>query len=110
MLSACALHEDHPCSGSHLHRGASQRPCPAAPLVKITDQDPRVGLRIALVGNGRGAVRHKKGAKIDAHDLVARFNFFKTKGYELHCGSRVDIWQGRGGEDLWTHRQLGKNR
>lgn len=67
---------------------------PTKPLVNVTDRDPRRGLRIALVGNGRGVIKHKKGAKIDAHDLVGRFNFFKTKGFEQHCGSRVDLWQG----------------
>ena len=60
-----------------------------------TDRDPRRGLRIALVGNGRGVTKHKKGAKIDAHDLVGRFNFFVTKGDGVHCGSRLDLWHGR---------------
>ena len=59
-----------------------------------TARDPRRGLRIALVGNGRGVTKHKKGVKIDAHDLVGRFNFFVTKGYEVHCGSRLDLWHG----------------
>lgn len=43
---------------------------PTQALVNITDRDPRKGLRIALVGNGRGVVKHTKGEKIDAHDLV----------------------------------------
>ena len=39
--------------------------------------------RIALVGNGRGVLKSRKGERVDSeHDLVGRFNFFVTKGYE----------------------------
>ena len=74
---------------------------PTAPLVNITDRDARRALTIALVGNGRGVIKHKdqraaqrsvRGDKIDKHDLVGRFNFFVTAGYEKSCGTRTDLW------------------
>ena len=49
--------------------------------------------RIALVGNGRGVLKSRKGERVDSeHDLVGRFNFFVTKGYERDAGRQADLW------------------
>jgi len=49
--------------------------------------------RIALVGNGRGVLKSRKGERVDSeHDLVGRFNFFVTKGYERDVGRKLDLW------------------
>lgn len=49
-------------------------------------------LRIVLVANGRSVLSTTKGKEVDEHDLVGRFNFFKTLGFEQHVGSKVDLW------------------
>lgn len=50
-------------------------------------------LKIAIVANGKSVLNEKgKGALIDAHDLVCRFNYFKTAGFEDYVGKRVDLW------------------
>lgn len=49
--------------------------------------------KIVLVGNGRGVLKSRKGEKIDnEHDIVGRFNFFVTKGYERDVGRKLDLW------------------
>jgi len=49
-------------------------------------------LRIVLVANGRTVLTSTKGAEVDQHDIVGRFNFFKTDGFEKNVGSKVDLW------------------
>eukprot|EP00976_Prorocentrum_cordatum_P079640 1183639-Prorocentrum_minimum.AAC.6 len=49
-------------------------------------------VRIVLVANGRSVLKSSKGDEVDQHDLVGRFNFFKTLGFEQHVGSKVDLW------------------
>ena len=49
-------------------------------------------MTIALVGNGSSLKRLKKGAEIDAHDIVIRMNlFYKFLDPEI-TGTKVDIW------------------
>mgnify|MGYP001259562596 CR=1 FL=1 len=49
--------------------------------------------RIALIGNGRGVLKSRKGAEIDReYDIVGRFNFFQIQGFERDVGTRVDMW------------------
>lgn len=47
---------------------------------------------IVLVGNGKSNLKKEHGAKIDAMDLVGRFNFFKLKKFEKNVGTRTDLW------------------
>ncbi len=47
---------------------------------------------IAIVGNGGGCIGRGKGAEIDAHDIVIRFNNYPQKGYEPDYGSRTNVW------------------
>jgi|GEM_PF-652225 len=49
------------------------------------------GRTVAVVGNGPGNLGSGKGAEIDAHDVVIRFNNHPT-GYEADYGVRTDIW------------------
>ncbi|CAI9392795.1 glycosyltransferase family 29 protein [Microbacterium sp. T2.11-28] len=49
------------------------------------------GRTVAVVGNGPGNLGSGKGAEIDAHDVVIRFNNHPT-GYEADYGIRTDIW------------------
>jgi len=49
-------------------------------------------LRIVLVANGRSSLSTTKGHLVDPHDIVGRFNFFKTQGFEKHVGSKLDLW------------------
>ena len=49
------------------------------------------GRTIAVVGNGPGCLGAGRGAEIDAHDLVVRFNNHPT-GYEADYGARTDVW------------------
>lgn len=52
---------------------------------------------IALVGNGPALMAAPQGAEIDAHDLVIRFNVFRTgPKVRAHTGGRTDIWVGPG--------------
>jgi hypothetical protein len=47
---------------------------------------------VILVGNGLSALDGPMGPKIDAHDLVVRFNWFWLKGFEESVGTKVDVW------------------
>lgn len=49
------------------------------------------GRTVAVVGNGPGNLGSGKGAEIDAHDVVIRFNNHPT-GYEADYGVRTDVW------------------
>jgi len=46
---------------------------------------------IAVIGNSSKLLDKDYGEEIDAHDYVIRFNYARTKGYEIHVGSRTDI-------------------
>ena len=61
-------------------------------LPRLPAEDPRRGLRIALVANGKSTLQHSFGGDIDGHDLVCRFNFFVTKNFEDKVGTRTDVW------------------
>jgi hypothetical protein len=50
------------------------------------------GKSVAVVGNGPSEIGKGKGAEIDSHDVVIRFNNYRTTGYEKDYGSRTDIW------------------
>ena len=50
------------------------------------------GKSVAIVGNGPSEVGKKRGAEIDAHDIVIRFNNYQIDGYEEDYGSKTDIW------------------
>jgi hypothetical protein len=50
------------------------------------------GKSVAVVGNGPQEMGKGTGKEIDSHDLVIRFNNFKTAGYEIDYGTRTDIW------------------
>lgn len=47
---------------------------------------------IAVVGNGTQLTGLKKGAEIDSHDVVIRFNKFRTEGFEEDCGKKTSVW------------------
>ena len=49
------------------------------------------GRTVAVVGNGPGALGQGRGAEIDAHDVVIRFNNF-PEGFEADYGARTDVW------------------
>jgi hypothetical protein len=40
----------------------------------------------------QSVLKSKKGAAVDSHDLVGRFNYFRTAGFEEDVGSRCDLW------------------
>jgi SAM-dependent methyltransferase len=48
--------------------------------------------RVVLVGNGPSVLGSALGPRIDAHDVVVRFNNFKVSGYEPDVGTRTDLW------------------
>ncbi len=47
---------------------------------------------IAIIGNGSSQVGKSSGQEIDSHDIVIRFNNFKTEGFEEDYGTKTDIW------------------
>ena len=49
------------------------------------------GKTVAVVGNGPGNIGTDRGAEIDAHDVVIRFNNFPD-GFAADYGTRTDIW------------------
>lgn len=59
-----------------------------------------VGSNIAVVGNGPSEIGKGLGAEIDSHDIVIRFNNYKTDGFEKDYGSRCDIWMKGGASDV----------
>lgn len=58
---------------------------------------------IAVVGNGAITGR---GAEIDAHSCVVRFNNFKLHGQSEHVGKRTDLWVTNCWDDV-EHRDWG---
>jgi hypothetical protein len=50
-------------------------------------------VNVLLVGNGPSALSKRLGEQIDGFPgRVARFNAYKTKGYEEYVGTRTNIW------------------
>lgn len=49
------------------------------------------GRSVAVVGNGDSPLGAGRGAEIDAHDVVIRFNNFPA-GFEADLGTRTDVW------------------
>jgi len=49
-------------------------------------------LNVVLVGNGRSVLKKNNGKAIDSADVVGRFNYFETKGFETKIGKRLDLW------------------
>lgn len=47
-------------------------------------------MNIILVGNSSNIIGSGLGNKIDAFDIVVRFNNFTTKGYENDVGQKID--------------------
>ncbi len=59
------------------------------------------GKSVAIVGNGPSEANRGRGAEIDSHDIVIRFNNYATAGFERDYGSKTDIWvRGSGGDDI----------
>lgn len=56
---------------------------------------------IAIVGNAGTELGKNKGAEIDGHDIVIRFNNYPLNNYEIDYGSKTDIWvRGSGAKDV----------
>ena len=49
-------------------------------------------LNVVLVGNGKSVLKKSNGKSIDSADVVGRFNYFETKGFEKKVGTRLDLW------------------
>lgn len=61
---------------------------------------------IAIVGNGPSEIGKSNGKEIDSHDIVIRFNNYRTDGFEADYGSKTDIWaRGSGGNDVIDRKQ-----
>lgn len=58
------------------------------------------GKSVAVVGNGPSEIGTGNGGRIDAHDLVIRFNNFKTEGFQKDYGSRTSVWVTSTGKDV----------
>lgn len=46
---------------------------------------------ISIVGNSDSLLQWENGPRIDASDLVIRFNLARVKGFEKHVGTRTDL-------------------
>lgn len=56
---------------------------------------------VAIVGNAGCELGQGKGEEIDSHDVVIRFNNYKTEGFENDYGLKTNIWvRGSAGEDI----------
>ena len=58
------------------------------------------GKTIAVVGNGPSEIGKNRGAEIDAHDIVIRFNNYQTIGFEKDYGTKTDVWARGGSTDV----------
>ena len=62
---------------------------------------------IAIVGNGSAHLNKGLGKTIDNHDLVIRFNNFKTDGFENDYGCKTNIWvRGCASNDLTPPKDI----
>jgi hypothetical protein len=68
----------------------------------------------AVVGNSPSMNDHLHGGEIDAHDVVIRFNFAPTVGYERRVGRRTTVrvmgrsWVWNESESVGTGRMAGE--
>lgn len=59
------------------------------------------GKSIAIVGNGPSELGKEKGIEIDSHDVVIRFNNFRTDEFTLDYGKKTNVWvRGSGADDV----------
>lgn len=58
------------------------------------------GKTVAVVGNGPSERGKGLGREIDAHDVVIRFNNYRTHGYEDDYGRKTDVWMKGGASDV----------
>ncbi|GAQ84953.1 beta-galactoside alpha-2,3-sialyltransferase [Klebsormidium nitens] len=79
-------------------RWPSEEPDLRALVARAQNTVPELERRpsCAVVGNSGRLLQHEHGAEIDKRDLVIRFNWGKTDGYEKHVGtkSHVRIYNG----------------
>jgi hypothetical protein len=47
---------------------------------------------VIVVGNAASVLTKKEGHLIDSSDIVVRLNKFVTNGYEIHVGTKTDIY------------------
>lgn len=50
------------------------------------------GKNVAIVGSGPYELGKNKGKEIDHHDVVIRFNDYRTKGFERDYGIKTTVW------------------
>lgn len=63
-------------------------------------------MNVVLVGNGPSIKEQKLGKLIDSFDVVVRFNYFTTEGFEEHTGTKIDVWAINGPDlvELWNQK------
>jgi hypothetical protein len=49
-------------------------------------------MNVVVIGNGPSLLGRKLGKVIDSHDVIVRFNFFKTGQFAEDVGKRTTIW------------------
>ena len=49
-------------------------------------------MKAIVVGNAASVLEENKGKLIDSFDVVIRLNKFVTTGYEVHVGSKTNIY------------------
>eukprot|EP00241_Pyramimonas_parkeae_P004959 CAMPEP_0114245626 /NCGR_PEP_ID=MMETSP0058-20121206/12005_1 /TAXON_ID=36894 /ORGANISM="Pyramimonas parkeae, CCMP726" /LENGTH=360 /DNA_ID=CAMNT_0001358709 /DNA_START=365 /DNA_END=1447 /DNA_ORIENTATION=- len=69
-----------------------RRPKSAERSTRGTGTGKGKGKSIVVVGNGKSVLGSGLGAKVDEFDEVARFNYYKTKGYESDVGTKTTVW------------------
>ncbi len=63
------------------------------------------GKTVAVIGNGPSEIGRNKGEEIDLHDIVIRFNNYRTAGFEKDYGSRTDVWTRNAANDLVDRKE-----
>ncbi|WP_456110616.1 glycosyltransferase family 29 protein [Roseburia inulinivorans] len=61
---------------------------------------------IAVVGNGPSEIGLNKGNEIDNHDIVIRFNNFKTYGFEQDYGKKTSVWVKCSNDDIKHDKEI----
>jgi hypothetical protein len=61
------------------------------------------GKTVCVVGNSPCLLGKGRGAEIDGHDLVLRFNNFETLDYEQDFGRKTDIWVRGRQKSVWRY-------